>query len=208
MMWGVRTLRRLWAGAFVVGMAAVPAAVFMTLFLEDEYGFGSLGRGFAQLVLGVGGAAGLVMSGRLAPRSTAEGDETPALAVHIARWLALAGLGILGTALAPIASLSVASLVVVGLGTGGLQPVLLALVARVTPVACRSVAFGVTALSLGIGAIASLGLFGLGQSSGYRTALVVAGLLALVAALVVRSARRTVPGDLARAAAPAAVGPA
>lgn len=201
----VRTLRRLWAAAAVVGMAAVPAAVFMSLFFEDVYGFGALGRGVAQVVLGIGGAAGLLLAGRFAPRGSNENGtgssvaDAPAaeLAVHTARWLAVAALGLLLVALSPVAPLAVASLALVGLGTGGQQPVLLVLVGRVTPPSSRSLAFGLTALALGFGAILSLALFGVGESSGYRTALAIAGLFGLGAAALVHSARKLVDRDLA-----------
>jgi MFS family permease len=156
-------------------------------------------------VLGVGGAAGLLLAGRLAPRA-AEDEDVSALAVHTARWLALSGIGLLCTALAPSAVLAVASLAIVGLGTGGQQPVLLALIGRVTPPASRALAFGMTALFLGLGAILSLLLFGVGESTGYRLALVVAGVLVVGAGAVVHSARGCVVRDLADIAAAAPVG--
>ncbi len=191
----LRTLRRLWLAGFIVGAAILPVALVATFYLEDVHGLGPLGRGVAQVIMGAAGAVGLVLSGRAAKRIP-EADAGGALARHAGRWLTLAGVGIALTAVAPTMPLAIAGLAVVGIGSGGQQPVFLPLVGRVVPPEVRAMAYGSFALVLGFGAIGALPLLAIGESAGYRVALVAGGALGALAGLVVASAQSQVALDV------------
>ena len=52
--------------AFFFGAGVIPLASFLSLFFEDVYGMGPVGRGFIVLLRGAGGAVGLLIGARLA----------------------------------------------------------------------------------------------------------------------------------------------
>jgi MFS family permease len=192
----IPTLRRIWWAAFLIGIAAVPVGIYLTLFFEDIYHFGAFARGGVQLVFGAGTVVGLIAGGRLASRWGGQASGCPALATHCGRWLALAAGGLLLTAVMPWAPLSVAALFVLGLGIGGYQPPYLSVIGRISPPALRAQVFGTTALCLGVGGVASLLLFGLEALVGYRLMFVATAVIATFGAFVAMSASQLVAADV------------
>ena len=70
----VGTLRRLWIGLPVVGIALIALPQLISLFFERVYGYGPTGRGFVTFLSGVGIVIGLGLGQRLATRALLAGQ--------------------------------------------------------------------------------------------------------------------------------------
>jgi branched-chain amino acid transport system ATP-binding protein len=199
-LFAVRTLRRLWLAAFLLGAGSLSIGVFLTLYFEQVFDFGPFGRGAVQFVFGAGVVAGLAVGARLAGAAIAREDH-PRLAVvtGLSGVQHAAGLVLLALAPHPVAAMVLAF--VLSIGIGAYQPAYFPLVGLVAPPRVRSQAFAWAVLFVGAGGFVSLSLFSLGDAAGYRVAIaVLAGVIAL-AGLTAASAARFVARDVAQAAA-------
>jgi len=197
-LFAVPTLRRLWLGAFLLGFGALSIGQLLTLFFENVYGFGALGRGFAQFVLGFGVVVGLLVGGRLATAALAR-DDAPRLATITGLSFVEFAIGLALMAAAPWAPLSLVFAFVLAIGLGAYQPAYFPLVGMVAPPRVRSQAYAYAILFVGLGAFVAIPISGIGEDRGYRLAVaILAGFIAL-AGLVGASARRFVGRDVAQA---------
>ena len=196
----VRTLRRLWIGLPVVGIALITLPQLISLFFERVYGYGPTGRGFVTFLSGVGIVLGLAFGQRLATRALAAG-RPERLATYDG--LAIAGIGValLGLVLSPWAPLSAVCYLLAGIGSGTYQPNYFSLVALVSPAAVRAQAYAWAILWLGVGAISAPLLAGIGESSGYRVAIGVLAVTLLAGGAAATTARASVRHDAERARA-------
>ncbi len=197
-LYSVRTLRRLWLGAFFLGMGLLSINQLLSLYFENVYGWGPVGRGFAQFLQGAGWVAGLMWGGRMASRATKEGDA-PRLATITGSTFLIFAAGLILMALAPWAWLSAVFVVVGAVGVGAYQPAYLPLVGRVAPPRVRTQAYAWAVLWVGLGAFLAIPLFGLGESQGYRVALGVLSVFIALAGILGASARRYVQRDVDQA---------
>ena len=55
------TLKRLWLGSFLFGIATLQLDTMISLFFERVWAYDSVGRGYVQFVLGAGIVAGLLV---------------------------------------------------------------------------------------------------------------------------------------------------
>ncbi len=200
-LFAVPTLRRLWLGLPVVGVAIITLPQLMRLFFERIYGYGPAGRGFVALLAGVGIVLGLVLGQRLATRALRDG-RPERLAVFDG--LAILGIGgaLIGAVVAPTAPVSAVFYLLQGVAVGAYQPCYFSLVALVSGARVRAQAYAYAIVFLGIGALASPLLAQLADDRGYRVALGVLGLSLVLGGAVTTTAGRTVRADAARAAAP------
>jgi branched-chain amino acid transport system ATP-binding protein len=196
----IRTLRRLWVGLPVVGIALITLPQLISLFFERVYGYGPTGRGFVTFLSGVGIVIGLGLGQRLATRALASGR--PELLATYDGW-AIAGIGValLGLVLSPWAPLSALFYLLAGIGSGTYQPNYFSLVALVSPAAVRAQAYAWAILWLGVGALIAPLLAGIGESSGYRVAIGVLAVTLLAGGAAATTARASVRGDAERARA-------
>ena len=199
-LFAIRTLRRIWIGLPVLGVATITLGQLVSLFFERTYGYGPTGRGIVTFLSGVGIVVGLAIGQRLA--TTALRTGRPEL---LARYdgLAIAGIGVglVAMVLSPSAALSAAFYLVTGIAVGAYQPCYFSLVAIVSPARVRAQAYAYAILYLGAGANFAPLVADLGESRGYRLAI---GLLAasLVAGgAVVMSSQGSVRRDAEQAAA-------
>ena len=196
-LYAISTLRRMWLGSFFLGVA-LSIAQFLSLFFEEVYGWGPLGRGLAQFTLGAGVVTGLVIGGRASSRALESGNPPQLARITGLSFLAFA-VGLVLMAVAPWAPLSLAVGFFALIGYGSYQPAYFPLVGMVAPPRVRSQAYAFAILFVGIGAILSIPLFGLGDAQGYRVALsVLAGFVALAGVAGV-SASRFVKRDVEQA---------
>ena len=194
-LYAVATLRRLWGGALFLGVAIVSTPALLSLFFEKEHGFSATQRGVVAFLYALGTVGGFFLGLWWAERAEAAGD-TPRLAVITGFGGVWLGGGFLLMAIVPWAPAAMVVMTVAALGTGALNPAYFPLVGRVSPPALRSQAYAIAIVWLAVGALASLVLFGLGESEGYRAVMVVLAASLAIAGLVARSARRFVRGDV------------
>lgn len=193
-LFGVPTLRRLWVGLPVVGIALITLPQLISLFFERVYGYGPTGRGVVTFLSGVGIVIGLGLGQRLATRALVAGCPEK-LATYDGSAILAVGVALLGLVLSPWAPVSAACYLLAGIGVGCYQPNYFSLVALVSPARVRAQAYAWAILWLGVGAFAAPLLAGLGESAGYRVAIgTLAGTL-VAGGLVATTARRTVRAD-------------
>jgi MFS family permease len=192
----VRTLRRIWLGAFILGGAAAPMGTLVSTYLKDVYGTGATARGFILAVVGLGGLVGLVLSGGWAHRVV--GAQKPdSLAVVTGAAAFTFGVFLLVFAVVPTLWIAVVFGFLAGIGLGGFLPPYTTLVSLVTPVYLRSQAYAWSTVFFACGAVLVAVTVGtLADSAGQRLALSVLAVLVLIGGAVVVSARRFVDADL------------
>lgn len=202
----IRTLRRLWLGLPVVGIALITLPQLISLFFERVYGYGPTGRGVVTFLSGVGIVLGLALGQRLATRALVAGHPER-LATYDG--LAIVGIGValLGLVLSPWAPLSAFCYLLAGMGSGCYQPNYFSLVALVTPARVRAQAYAWAILWLGVGALIAPLLAGLGESAGYRVAIGVLACTLLAGGYAATTARRAVRHDAEAARADATAAP-
>ena len=193
-LFAVPTLRRLWVGLPVLGVATLSLPQLITLMFEREYGYGPTGRGVVTFLSGVGTVVGLALGQRLATRALQAG-RPERLATYDGVSIAAIGVALLGLVLSPYAELSAACYLLAGVAVGSYQPCYFSLVALVSPARARAQAYAWAILCLGVGALASPLLAGVGEARGYRLAIGVLALTLVVGGLTATTARHTVRRD-------------
>ncbi len=199
-LFAVRSLRRIWLASLFNGAAIIATPQLVALFFEDVYGFGPFQRGVVSFLYGAGIVTGLLVGGALAQRAV-EADRKHRLALitgFSGVWVAG---GMVVLALAPWGVVSAAAVFLFALGAGSFQPGYYPLVGLISPPRVRSQAYAWAILFLTVGAFSSVLLFSLGDTSGYRTAMVVLAVSVGIAGLISASAHRFVQGDVDRAEA-------
>ncbi|HVF75657.1 MAG TPA: MFS transporter [Acidimicrobiales bacterium] len=200
-LFAVRTLRRLWAGIFLLGIGALTLTQLVVLFFEQEYGFEAQGRGMVVFASGLGTVVGLLYGQRLAGRALTAGD-LPKLARYNGLSYMLIGGGLLAMAVSPWSGLSLFFNFVAGIGIGAYQPNYFPLVGLVSPPRVRSQGFAWAILYLGLGGLLSPLIASIGDSdAGYRVAVSVLSALLVLGGALAYSAYRFVARDAAQAAA-------
>lgn len=195
----IRTLRRLWGSAFLLGATFIANTQLLSLFFEREHGYGAFGRGAVQGLYGLGMVVGILIGARVATRIIFR-DDWARLPVLIGTGVAVMSLALLLLSVTAWAPLALAECVLLGIGMGSYQPAFYPLLARVVPAETRSRTFGWTLLVTGLGAGLAVPLARIGELTSYRLTYAVFAASVLAGALVVASARRSVPADIAAAA--------
>nr|WP_260408017.1 MFS transporter [Planomonospora venezuelensis] len=192
----IRTLRRLWLAALLSGMGLVALPQMLSLFLSDVFQLGATERGAALTVAGAGQMAGLFLGGRWAGRASSRDDWHGVATVAGRSGLVFAAaLVVLGWSPVPAAAFAVMFLM--GAGGGSFLPAYLSLVGRVSPGEVRSQAYAWAVFCIGLGTLASIALYALGDAAGYRIAMTAFGLVVLAGAVTAFTARRFAQADAA-----------
>jgi ABC-type branched-subunit amino acid transport system ATPase component/predicted MFS family arabinose efflux permease len=199
-LFAVKTLRRLWLGAFLLGVGGLQIGNILTLFFEQVYDYDAAGRGIVQFVRGAGVVLGLVVGGTLASRA-ADGGRFPRLAVITGlSFVQFAG-GLVLMAAAPVSWLSMVFSFVLSAGLGAYQPAYFSLVGLVAPPRVRSQAYAWAIIIYACGGVSYLFLAGIGENGSYRTLTIVLSVIVGLAGLIGVSAQRFVQRDVEQAAA-------
>lgn len=197
-LFGVGTLRRCWAAGFLLGTGFVAIMQLLSLFFEQEHGFGPWGRGVVQFAYGVGTVGGILVGARVAMRATVSGRWVGLVHIIGAGFL-VSAVALLALALTPWAPVAVGFTVLLGVGLGVWQPAYFPLVARIVPPRVRTQAYGWTLLFSGLGALLAIPLARYAQQESYRNAFALLALVVAVGAAVAASGARCVDDDVARA---------
>jgi ABC-type branched-subunit amino acid transport system ATPase component/MFS family permease len=199
-LFAIRTLRRLWIGLPVLGIAVITLSQLVSLFFERVYGYGPTGRGVVTFLSGVGIVVGLGLGQRLATRALA-GGQPERLATYDGLFIVGIGVGLVGMVVSPFGWLSAAFNLLTGVAVGAYQPAYFSLVGIVSPARVRAQAYAWAILYLGGGALFSPLVADLGETRGYRTALTVLALMLMAGGAIVMSAAGSVRRDADQAAA-------
>ena len=148
----VRSLRRTWLAAFFFGSGVLPFASFLSLFFEEVYDMGPVGRGTVQALFGAGGALGLLVGARWSNKVIARGASRQLPVVNGLLIVEFA-LGVAAMALVPWMGASAVLAVVLAIGASGFLPPYLTMVALVAPPRLRSQAFSYSLLFFALGGI-------------------------------------------------------
>lgn len=194
---GVRTLRRTWLAAFFFGSGVLPFATFLSLYFEDVYEVGAVGRGALQALFGLGGAVGLVLGARWCSRAVAErrpGDLPLIAATFIIEF----AVGIAAMALAPGLVLSSLFVAVLAVGASGFLPAYLTMVALAAPTEIRSQAFAYSLLFFALGGITLSRVTAVvGDTHGQRPGMVLLSMLVALGGGIGLTVRHFADRDLA-----------
>ncbi|HUP84935.1 MAG TPA: MFS transporter [Acidimicrobiales bacterium] len=201
-LFAVKTLRRLWLGAFFLGVGALQIGNILGIFFDRVYGVGPFGRGMVQLLFGAGNVAGLVLGSRLAGRAS-EAGKLHRLAVITGLSFVQFGAGLVLLGAIKWVVFGYVSAFVLSIGVGAYQPAYFALVGLVSPPKIRAQAYAWAILIYGCGGLSFILLIGAGDDdSATRLRVVVvvlAGIVAL-AGMIGASAQRFVNRDAEQAA--------
>jgi ABC-type branched-subunit amino acid transport system ATPase component/predicted MFS family arabinose efflux permease len=194
-----RTLKRFWFGAFLLGIGAFQIANILSLYFEEVFRFGPVGRGFVQFVFGAGNVVGLLVGARLAGKATRSGD-LPRLATITGLSFVEFALGCLLLAVAPMAALGVVAAFVLSIGIGSYQPAYFSLLGIVAPPRVRSQSYAWGILWYGSGGLFYTAfLADVGENTSYRLLVALLAAVVGVAGLVGASARKFVRRDVEQA---------
>ena len=198
-LFAVPTLRRLWLGAFLLGIGWIQVANILSLYFENVYDTGPTGRGWVQFLLGAGTVTGLLIGSRLAGKATTSGNY-PRLATITGLSFVQYAIGLILLAFVPWEMGSMAVVFLLSIGIGSFQPAYFSLVGLVAPPRVRSQAYAWAILILGLGGLSFLLLAGIGEDGSYRTLVGVLGGIIGLAGLCGASSARFVRRDVDQAA--------
>ncbi len=201
-LFAVKTLRRLWLGAFFLGIGALQIGNILGIFFDRVYGVGPFGRGMVQLLFGAGNVAGLIIGSRLAGRASDAG-KLNRLAVITGLSFVQFGAGLVLLGAIKWVVFGYISAFVLSIGVGAYQPAYFALVGLVSPPKIRAQAYAWAILIYGCGGLSFILLIGAGDDdSAARLRVVVIVLAAIVAmaGMIGASAQRFVDRDAEQAA--------
>ncbi len=192
----IKTLKRTWVAAFFFGAGVIPLASFLSLFFEDIYGMGPVGRGFMVMLRGAGGAVGLVIGAR-ATRKLQTTDQLDRLPIVTAAMIVSFGLGMVGMALSPWLAGSIVFAFLLSVGASGFLPAYLTTVARVGPPRIRSQGYAYSLLFFAVGGVfLSRVAAGVGDQHGLRAGLLLLSVFVALGGIVGLTVRRFIRRDI------------
>ena len=206
----VRTMKRLYTGAFFFGLGTFQLGTLLSLYFEREYAFGPEARGFVQALFGVGTIAGLLIGSRLASQASLTG-RIERLPVVIGGAFAPFAAGMVLLSVAPFVGVALLAAFILSAGVGMYQPAYYSVVGSVSPPKVRSQAYAYAIVIYGLGGLTYLvlfGMFGGEESANYRGLAFALGLITSIAGFVATSARSSVARDYEQAAMSMAAGAA
>jgi branched-chain amino acid transport system ATP-binding protein len=199
-LWAVKTLRRQYWGALVLGAGYLPLAGYFPLYFQRVYHLGPGWRGVILAAIAASTFAGIRWSGRVTPGWFAQGMGEPIKRAGLA--LGAVGLSLTLAAASPYLVVSFAIALLAGFSIGVFTPPYYAVQALVSPARVRTLSFSFGALFL-VGGVAGL-FYGLGLSAvsdtyGIRWGIFVLGPYWVISGAILASAARFVAADTAAA---------
>ena len=192
----IQSLKRTWVAAFFFGAGVIPLASFISLFFEDVYGMGPVGRGFMVLLRGAGGAVGLLIGARITRRLQAS-DRINLLPLVTGLMIVEFGLGMFLMAVLPWLGASIAFAFLLSVGASGFLPAYLTTVALIAPARIRSQGYAYSLLFFAVGGVVlSRIAAGVGDEHGLRTGLVMLSAFVAVGGLVGLTVMRFIRRDV------------
>ncbi|MGD9749986.1 MAG: MFS transporter [Acidimicrobiia bacterium] len=194
----VPSLRRFWAVAFFLSLAAFGMWALASLYFEQVWGYDAKGRGLVQFFIGIGWTAGVWLGGQVTQRRLEEGSPA-ALAAVCGNAFGLFAIGGVALAVAPGSVPAVVALTVLAIGNGVWQSPYFSAVGRLAPPGLSGQAFASTVIVYAVGGVCSLAIGAVGDATNYRVAFALIGAAGAVAALLARSVGPLIEADLAPA---------
>jgi MFS family permease len=195
----IPTMRRLMVGFLVFGVGLIAFGQMLSLFFEDVYDFGPLGRGAVTFLFGAGQVLGMLLVGRRGGRTVRRPEEHSVsqcalgFAVFAASSLVLAG--------APWWPMAIVATVGAAAGLGLVAPTMPMMLVSIAPPHIRAQGQSFTLLAIGAGALLALPLAAVGERFGYRYALSAVAVVVFGALPMLLAARRSIAADTANARA-------
>ncbi len=194
----IRTFKRSWVAAFLLGGPVIAIVAFFAFFFEKVYGIenpGPRGRGGITSIYAVGLLVGTIYWGRVSDR-TIKSFDIPKLAKLAGVALGFSTLALFLMAVSPFLWMSIFFVFFVGVTGGGFITFHLPLTAVVAPPRLRSLAFALFGFWFGVGALVmSRFIASIGENNGYRWGIAVLSLVVAVAGVVYASCARFVERD-------------
>jgi MFS family permease len=188
-LFAIRTLRCLWTTALLLGMVAVPLRQLHSLFFEQRFGYGPLGRGSVLALGGIGLIAGIVVGAIFAQRIVTRGKIRGLVVVVGTTVLTVAGTQSLMTTM-PWVSAVLAVKFVNAMMLGAYQPAFYTLVSYVAPPRVRTQSYAWVFALAGAGGMLSLVVTTATAKYGVGTSLVaLAGFAGLAGAATLLATR-------------------
>ncbi|MHB8671517.1 MAG: MFS transporter, partial [Acidimicrobiales bacterium] len=196
----VPTLKRQYTAWFFIGPGLIPLSYLLPLYFERVYKLGDFPRGLIVAANAAATLAGVLVASRLTPRWLAEDLGTPL--ERAGRALVGIGVGLALVAISPALVVAVAVSLATSFVAGFFYPPFFTVQALVSPARVRSLSFSFGLLFIVAGAWAlfyGLGLAKIADDHGYRWGLATLLPYWVIGGLVLRSARRFVADDAAKA---------
>ncbi len=198
-LFAIPSMRRLYAGSFLLGFGFLTLGAILSLFFEDIYDFSPTLRGVAALLAGLGTLVGLHYGQILASKAL-EAERPERLATITGLSFTAGAVGLILMAVTPFAAGSLAFSVLASAGFSAFQPAYYTLVGLITPVRIRTQAYGWSLILVGCGGfVGAVVVGGLAEGS-YRTATAVLAVIVGISGAVGASASRFVRRDVDTAA--------
>ncbi len=192
----IHTLRRTWVSAFFFGAGVIPLASFLSLFFEDIYGMGPVGRGSMVMLRGAGGAVGLVIGSRITRRFQ-ERDKLESLPIVTSLMIIQFAIGMAFMALAPWVAGSVIFAFLLSIGASGFLPPYLTTVALIGPPRIRSQAYAYSLLFFALGGVVlSRIAASTGDVNGLRAGMLLLSVFVAVGGLIGLTSRKFIRRDI------------
>ncbi|MGH2757964.1 MAG: MFS transporter [Actinomycetota bacterium] len=192
----IQSLKRTWVAAFFFGAGVIPLAAFLSLFFEDIYGMGPVGRGFMVMLRGAGGAVGLLIGARVTRRLQAANrlDRLPLVTGLMIVSFAVA---MVAMAISPWLGGSILFAFLLSVGASGFLPPYLTTVALVGPPRIRSQGYAYSLLFFAVGGVfLSRIAAGVGDQHGLRAGLLLLSVFVALGGLVGLTVRRFIQRDM------------
>ncbi|HYZ92144.1 MAG TPA: MFS transporter [Actinomycetota bacterium] len=192
----IRSLKRTWVAAFFFGAGVIPLASFLSLFFEDIYGMGPVGRGFLVMLRGVGGAVGLVIGARFT-RKLQSAERLDRLPFVTGLMIIEFALGMVAMALSPWVVGSIIAAFLLSVGASGFLPPYLTTVALIGPPRIRSQGYAYSLLFFAVGGvILSRIAAGVGDQHGLRVGLLLLSVFVVLGGIIGMTVRRFFKRDV------------
>ena len=194
-----RTIKRFWLGAFLLGVGFFQINNILSLYFEEEFGFGPVGRGFVQFAFGAGTVLGLAVGGRMASKATQSGN-LPRLATITGLSFVQLAAGCALLAISPWMPMAIFAAFFLSIGGGTYQPAYFSLLGLVAPPRVRSQSYAYGLLAYGSGGLFyTIFLAGIGENTSYRWLTILLAAVVAVAGSVGATASRFVKRDIEQA---------
>ncbi|MCB0992243.1 MAG: MFS transporter [Acidimicrobiales bacterium] len=192
----LKSLPRFWAAAFFLAAAAVGIFQLVSVYFEQEFGFGATERGATQFLVGVGWIGGIVVGARLA--DDLDVAKVGRLAVLCAGGFSVIAIGAVVVGSAPNSAVALVATTIMASGNGVWQAPYFSAVGLIAPPGMSGQVYASSTIFYALGALLSVPLYIIGDSVSYRLAFGGVAVLALVASVIAITAAPHVREDIER----------
>ena len=197
----IRTLRYLYVGIGLLGFGLISGPTLMSVYFDEHWGVGELGRAAIFSVIAIGSVAGVTLGGSMADRLFRHDPAWPVFLIG-ASLVLYSGVTAIAVWL-PALVLVVAVLVLATAGVGAATVSIRTVVAAVSPPQFRSLAFAMLGVYIALygGFLGGIIFGAIADASSPRLALTLLVIPGSLAGALMAFGARSVKGDIAEVAA-------